>query len=611
MIFFKNHPQNTRRRRHRSLVWGSLFVVIAPLLTIALLATPALSPTPTVRAAGCPDLKVIFARGSGAERYGNQDYQEFKSTLEAKLQTSDLSYEFDDLDYPAIGVTGDNLAVGLGAFISGGNSYSFGDSVKQGITNLAKTINNSTCKNTKYVIAGYSQGAMVISGGLDSFNSERIIYAATFGDPKIFLPEGAGPVPVACKGEGLSDYRTYVPDCFAYKGLLGAKEPYSTPNYLGKLGTWCNSYDIFCSSKYSIDSHVSYAKDKLYEDAAKFIFSKVAAAFGFKNDYTSPHDTAILIDSTGSMGRIIEEYKAEALKLAKKTLDAGGRVALFDYRDLADGYTPVEKCNFKICTIETFQAGLDSIIIDGGGDAPESLLSSSLHVMKRLDWRFGSTKSLVILTDAGYHSPDLDGTTFYDVKTLSKQIDPVNFYIITTEENVEGYQSLALATDGKVASTADDLGILTDSIMERFDSLPRVEESEENPGPSPLLTVDTANWLSGTEYKVSFTTDADKTIVILNDVILGITNQYEITISDLNPAADNILTLVPIQSDSRGEPVSVLLGHPADVEPINTEPTNAEDTNTGGVGSEISHDQPGATEQPKFIIPKTPNTGRR
>ena len=205
----------------------------------------------------------------------------------------------------------------------------------------------------------------------------------------------------------------------------------------------------------------------------------------------------------------------------------------------------------------------------------------------------------------------MDGTTFYDVKTLSKQIDPVNFYIITTGENVEGYQSLALATDGKVASTADDLGILTDSIMERFDSLPRVEESEENPGPSPLLTVDTANWLSGTEYKVSFTTDADKTIVILNDVILGITNQYEITISDLNPAADNILTLVPIQSDSRGEPVSVLLGHPADVEPINAEPTNAEDTNTGGVGSDISHGQPGATEQPKFIIPKTPNTGRR
>lgn len=592
-------PAGNRQKANRSF----LFIGIIMLATIFPLSRH------VVRASDCPDLKVIFVRGSGAERYNNQDYQEFKASLETKLQTSDLSYEFEDLDYPAIGVTGDNITVAVGAFVSGGESYAFGDSVKQGVSKLTATVNGATCSNTKYVIGGYSQGAMVVSGSLEKLNPNRVIYAATFGDPKIFLPEGAGPLPAACKGSNLSDYRVYVPDCFAYKGLLGAREPYSPAGFTGKLGTWCNKYDLFCSSKYSISSHTAYVEDRLYEDASKLIFSKVAAEFGFKNDYTSPHDTAILIDSTGSMRNLITRYKAEALNLAKKTLSSGGRVALFDYRDLADGYVPVEKCSFKTCNLETFGQGLDSIQTGGGGDMPESLLSSSFQVMKRLDWRLGSTKSLVILTDAGYHSPDLDGTTFYDVQALSKQIDPVNFYIITTEANIDEYQSLALATDGKVASTADDLGILTDNIMERFDSLPRVEEAEENLDPTPLLTVNQAEWLSSSEYKVYLTTDADRIIVILNDAILGITDQHDITISDLNPAADNTLTLVPIQSDFRGEPVSISLGSSTTIKDARTNIPQDQPSTRPSV-EQLTTKQ-SAEEKLKFAIPKAPNTGKK
>ena len=53
------------------------------------------------------------------------------------------------------------------------------------------------------------------------------------------------------------------------------------------------------------------------------------------------------------------------------------------------------------------------------------------------------------------------------MKTLSKKIDPVNFYIITTPEHYGDYESLAQATDGAVMTLADDLSILTDTIMER------------------------------------------------------------------------------------------------------------------------------------------------
>lgn len=576
------HGTKTEKSRRLFYIIMSLSFIIQPFLRPHI---------PSTHAASCPDLKVIFARGSGGERYNNNEYRSFKESMDQKLKTSTLSYEFDDLDYPAIsvGISDGHLGTMLGAYIGGGDSYEFGESVKEGTRRLQKIINSSACPNTKYVVAGYSQGALVVLNGLAEISPDKIIYAATFGDPKIFLPEGAGLLPAACRGDNLSEYRAYVPDCRAYKGLLGGREPYVATGFQGKVGTWCNKADIFCSSHFSIENHTHYVEDGLFEDASRLIFNKIATEFDFKNQYSSPHDTAILIDSTGSMRKLIDEYKAEALRLAEKTLNTGGRVALYDYRDLNDPYQPVERCNFSTCNVETFKAGLDQISDEGGGDANESLLSASLHVMKSLDWQLGSTKSLVILTDAGYHSPDRDGTTFYDVKTLSKQIDPVNFYIITTPKKVSEYQSLAEATDGAVASSVDDLGLLTDSIIERFDSLPRVEEDLTDSG-GTLFHLDAASGtiLPDHSVKVSFTSDAPYALVALNDVLLGMTDRNDFTITGLDLGRDNTLILVPFDGDVRGDPVTVEL--------------------SSGYSSSLNS-QPNNMATP--IIPKAPNTGRR
>ena len=554
--------------------------ILKLLAAATLIIPPGIFSANSTNASGCPDVKAIFARGSGGERYNTDHYQNFKKTIEEKIKPLGLQYEFDDLDYPAVGVGPDNLLVSLGAFFGGGDAYEFGDSVHDGINNLVNIINNSPCKNTKYVLGGYSQGAIVITKTLDQINPDKIIYAATFGDPKIFLPEGAGPVPTACSGKGLSDYRIYVPDCRAYAGLLGAKNPYRSNAYIDKIGTWCNKYDIFCSSHFSITSHTSYVKDGIYEDASRFITSKIAKAFGKANSYISPHDTAILIDSTSSMEPMTEKYKSEALNLAKRTFDAGGRVALFDYRDLADPYELHEWCNYDTCTYDVIEKSLDNLTFYNGGDWAESLLSASFNVMKRLEWRLGSTKSLVIITDADYHSPDLDGTSFYDVKKLSQEIDPVNFYIVTTDENREVYQPLANATGGAVIASTKEMSIKTNEIMEKYDSLPRVEESSDPVDDAPDLTVTSTEQVSENEYKISFSTTGKKTIVVLNGAVLGITEEKNITISDLNPAKENILSLTPLSDSMRGKTVDVALTQ----------------KNSGSVS--------GPT-----IIPKAPNTG--
>lgn len=531
-------------------------LIVVTIAIVAGVANTLSSIIPSVKAEVCPDLKLIFARGSGGERWSDQNYLAFKNSIEEKLQTANLNYEFVDLDYPAIGVGLDNLGVTLGAYFGAGDAFEFGESVNTGVRNLISTINNSSCRQTQFVIGGYSQGAMVVSKALSSLNSDRIIYAATFGDPKLHLPEGKGIIPSACRNENLSDYRMYVPDCQAYKGLLGAYIPYEPEAYTGKVGTWCNKRDVFCSSHLSITDHINYVSENLYEDASRVIYDKITKFFGIENHISSPHDTAFLIDSTGSMAGMIEQYKTEALRLAVETLDAGGRVALYDYRDLADPYEPFSHCDFESCTREIFERELERIVADGGGDDPESLLSSSLKMMKSLNWKFGSTKSLVVLTDAGFLAPDRDGVILDDVIKLSKQIDPVNFYIITNESVAYEYENLANSTGGKVVTDFDELNLLTDYIMGRFDSLPRVEENAEIAA-KPTLEITKSERISEKEIKIEFMATGEKTIVIVNGEILGLTNEKLITVSDID--SDTEIMLVPVAEDLRGDGVLVTL----------------------------------------------------
>ncbi|MBR2725131.1 cutinase family protein [Candidatus Saccharibacteria bacterium] len=574
-------------------------------VTLALLSSINI-PRVVVEAVSCPDLRVVFARGSGGERWSDKNYLEYKNTIETKLKTTDLKYEFIDLDYPAVAIGLDKLSTTVGALFGAGEAYEFGDSVNAGVDSLSNLVNSSSCPNTRYVLGGYSQGAMVVSKSLEKLNANKIIYAATFGDPKIYLPEGEGLMPAACRGDNLSDYRKYVPDCQAYIGLLGAYIPYEPEALVGKVGTWCNKRDIFCSSRLSVSDHLGYIADDLYEDASRVIFDKITKTYDIKNTISSPHDTAILIDSTGSMEGMIEQYKNEALRLAEETLSSGGRVALYDYRDLDDPYTPVQHCDFNTCTLEKIQTELNNIQADGGGDTPESLLSASFHVMSSLKWKYGSTKSLVVLTDANYLSPDRDGMSFDEVVALSKKIDPVNFYIITSDAVGHTYEMLASATDGKVVTNFDELSFLTDYIMERYDTLPRVEETS-SVATLPILTVTKKEEIES-KITVKFNSTGIKTLVLLNDSILGMTNGNEITVSGLDPNAKNELKLVPMGEDVRGEAVIIALEtNNSGLEP---DLSQRNEKNASRVEAMLEPKETIKMRAPDLsLIPKTPNTG--
>lgn len=476
---------------------------------------------PKVSATSCADIEFIFAKGSATTRPDTENPKAWRESFEnlellknLKINFYDLGTgKYDEASYPAtaIGLSSfDTFLTTLSAIIPGEKYGAFNNSVNLGVTELLGRIKSvsSSCPNTKFVLGGYSQGAIVVDRALGKLNEQNIIFAATFGDPNLYLPEGEGINPPACRNEKFSDYRIYAPNCRASEGLLGPRKPYVPKNFTGKVGLFCNKNDIVCTKKLDesnpIKDHISYTSDGIYNRAAKYILQKIAENYPekIKNVETvaplHAKDTAFLIDTTGSMDKHIKEYREEALKLAKNTLENGGRIALYEYRDLkADGkdFVPKELCDFS-CTYEKFSDSLNKIKPNGGGDTPESALSASLGTMNKLGWQKGATKSIVLLTDAPFHNPDLDGTTLEILVRRSLEIDPVNFYIITTPDSAKSYSKLAEKTGGRVFKLGtDDIEISTTTILSR-----------------PTLNLDAENYTTYVGSPLTFVLSTDTTV---------------------------------------------------------------------------------------------------
>lgn len=428
-----------------------------------------------VSAAECAAVEFVFARGSG-ESINGPSYQSWHTTIEQRMQSSPLSYHFyelgsssqDGYQYPATSVSGDSSGVInlIGAAISGGELFDFGKSVDKGEAELKAYISSvlTQCPNTKFVLGGYSQGAMLVARALSDLDASKIIYVATFGDPKLYLPEGKRHLlkkPDACYGRNLSDYRINVGDCYAYEGVLGSYRPYQPEDYSGKIGVWCNKNDIMCSSRLSVDNHTSYVTDNLYDEAASMIANKISEFFGVYAT-TAPkalHEVAFLVDNTISMKQEQKKYKNAIGAFAERVIKSGGRIALYEFGDLAQNVKTLERCGFG-CEVDEFKREYNYIDANRGGDDPESALSGLMTTMNSLKWTNGATKSIVLLTDAGYHDPDFDGVTLDDVVERSLQIDPVNVYIIDTSSETDVYSELVERTNGgfiKTNCSADDL----------------------------------------------------------------------------------------------------------------------------------------------------------
>jgi cutinase len=206
-----------------------LVVAAAFLAAAAFFVLPKLLP---LAWASCPDVEVVFARGTDEPPGVGKVGQAFVGSLRQHTRKSVGSY---GVNYPA---NKDFLAAAQGA-----------DDTSNHIQQMA-----NNCPNTKLVLGGYSQGAAVID----------IVTAAPlpgfgFHQP---LPANAANHVAAVALFGNPSARA--------GGLMSAL----TPNFDGKTIDLCNTGDPICSNGNKWSAHLGYVPG-LTNQAAGFVAGRV------------------------------------------------------------------------------------------------------------------------------------------------------------------------------------------------------------------------------------------------------------------------------------------------------------------------------------------------
>ena len=216
----------------RMLSSGLFRIATAALLAAAALSSP-LS-TPAASADPCPNVQVLFARGTNEPVGTGFTGQAFADSLTAQLPGKTVAVSA--VDYPA---TDDYLR---SAAVGSDNA----------IAQIQSTV--AGCPNTKLVLGGYSQGAAVTEMATSALPAPAANHVAA----------------VVLFGKPASDFSQMLAG--------GAPLPTISPLYASKTLDLCIPDDPICSPGMSVFAHMSYLTSGLTNDAAAFAASKVEQA---------------------------------------------------------------------------------------------------------------------------------------------------------------------------------------------------------------------------------------------------------------------------------------------------------------------------------------------
>ncbi len=460
----------------------------------------------------CSDYEFIFARGSG-QSLNDVDYVTFKTEVEAALKEENISfYELgENGGYPAFSPGFKEV---LGTYLSAGESYKFGESVEKGTEELLSHLKSEIkrCSNKKYILAGYSQGAFVIDKTLPYLTAEKIIYVATFGDPKLYLPEGKNRN--ACKQIGLSSYRVYVPDCEIDEGIFGGLNPYESQNFDGKRGAWCNQNDFICGSKLNITDlwkgHTNYTGKNGYQKFASIITEKIS------NSKENSETTARYSEAKKRDIVLINDYSNSPLSssLKKRLVELanhGSRISVYNlYSFINYSLQCVEMIPFTNDHLEEQLARIDSATFANISDINDNIFLGIRDVARLIKWEPGSERHIFVYSSKNYsNSLSIDTISSKDVLKVLKEND-IKLSILSESglEKDEKYHDLVIESGGQLIGSQYDKIILsqnqTELKPEYFSKTFEVNQNSEN------------------------------SLVIINGALYGITNKKKIVIRNLD-----------------------------------------------------------------------------
>ncbi|MET0821130.1 MAG: cutinase family protein [Aeromicrobium sp.] len=124
-------------------------------------------------ASWCADVLVVAARGSGEETGFGGPMGQWVDALKSSLAGTRTA-RYVALDYPAKAMS---VLAGdfLGIYTPAGSSWEYLDSIDAGVDALVEVLSSSerNCPNEKWVVGGYSQGALVVHQALARFTDTK------------------------------------------------------------------------------------------------------------------------------------------------------------------------------------------------------------------------------------------------------------------------------------------------------------------------------------------------------------------------------------------------------------------------------------------------------
>lgn len=200
---------------------------VAVAMTLALLTGPI--NIPSAQADPCPNVEVVFARGTGAPPGVSPTGQSFIDSLRSQIGGRSLGVY--PVNYPA--------------------TWAFAQSANAGANDVSGHVQDmiGRCPNTRLVLGGMSQGAGVIDLATTIMPPEaadHVAAVALFGNPKSMLAT-----------------------------TLSGGFPDVSPLYSSKTIDICAPDDPACSGGLNPSAHGSYVQSGMTTQAAAFVASRL------------------------------------------------------------------------------------------------------------------------------------------------------------------------------------------------------------------------------------------------------------------------------------------------------------------------------------------------
>jgi cutinase len=195
------------------------------------------TPLPSVSAQPCPDVEVVFARGTGEPAGVGGVGQAFVDAVRSQA------------DGRSVGV----YAVNYPASADFGNGIQFAQTIVDGLFDARDHVESmaATCPNTRMVLGGYSQGAAVIDLATTAMPpqvADHIAAAAIFGGPRSTFADTLSPGPLPATG----------------------------PLYVAKTIDLCVPNDPICfQGGWDMRAHGAYVQSGMVNEAAAFAASRL------------------------------------------------------------------------------------------------------------------------------------------------------------------------------------------------------------------------------------------------------------------------------------------------------------------------------------------------